>query len=175
MFTRKALDYLIKLVHTEIGFIGGIDRDYEGNVWPDERREVFEKYLTKQGLFIEDYVKIGGFNPKDGYQLMENLLEDKNKPSAVFVGSDTLAIGCYKACHELGLSIPEDISIIGFNDVSQARYMVPPLTTVRLYTDYMGEAVVELVEEKMRNSRELGKKVVIPTKIIVRESTSVKK
>jgi len=60
---------------------------------------------------------------------------------------------------------------MGFNDIAQARYMVPPLSSVRIHTDFMGETAVELIEEWLRTGRKINKKVLIPTKLVAREST----
>lgn len=169
--TKKALDYLIELGHTKIAFIGGVDTDKNGNHYYDLRQEVCENYLKSKNLYSEDYIKIGGYNPKDGYLLMKQLLELEEKPTAVFVANDTIAVGLYKACSELGYRIPEDISIIGFNDISAAQFMVPPLTTIRLNTEFMGETAVTLMQERLMSEREICMKITIPTKLIIREST----
>ncbi|WP_195574705.1 LacI family DNA-binding transcriptional regulator [Paenibacillus sp. 1001270B_150601_E10] len=168
--TKKVLDYLLELGHTKIGFIGGVDTDKYGNHYYDLRQEVFEQYLKSKQLYCEDYIKIGGYNPKDGYVLLKQLLELEEKPTAVFVANDTIAVGLYKACSELGYRIPEDLSIVGFNDISAAQFMVPPLTTIRLNTDFMGETAVSLMQDRLMNDREICLRVTIPTKLIVRES-----
>jgi len=168
--TRKALDYLLELGHTKIGFIGGVDTDKSGNHYYDLRQEVFEKYLKSKDLYHKEYIKIGGYNPKDGYLLLKQLLELKEKPTAVFVANDTIAVGLYKACSELGYRIPEDISIIGFNDISAAQFMVPPLTTIRLNTEFMGETAVSLMQDRLNSAREICLQITIPTKLIIRES-----
>jgi LacI family transcriptional regulator len=171
--TKKALNYLIDLGHQKIGFIGGTETDLYGNRLKDLRQEVFEKYLQENGIFNEDLVKVGGYNPKDGYVLLKELLSSgKDRPTALFVGNDSIAIGCYKAAHELGVKIPEELSIVGFNDVSSAQYMVPPLTTIKLYTEIMGETAVELLLEKLDTKRKVCKKVTISTNLIERESAT---
>ncbi len=81
-----------------------------------------------------------------------------------------MAVGCYKAAYELGISIPKDISIIGFNDIPTAKYMIPPLTTVRLYMEFMGEYAVRMLEERILSGREISVKVTVPTKLYVRDS-----
>ncbi|GGF92374.1 LacI family DNA-binding transcriptional regulator [Paenibacillus aceti] len=168
--TRKALDYLLELGHTRIGFIGGVDTDQFGNHYYDLRQEVFESYLKSKGLYRGEYIKIGGYNPKDGYLLLKQLLELEEKPTAVFVANDTIAVGLYKACSELGYHIPEDISIIGFNDISAAQFMVPPLTTIRLNTEFMGEVAVSLLQDRLISVRDICLQITVPTKLIIRES-----
>ncbi|GLC90368.1 LacI family DNA-binding transcriptional regulator [Lysinibacillus piscis] len=174
--TKKALNYLVELGHKNIGFIGGVETDMYGNRFKDLRQDVFETYLKEKGIFKENFVKIGGYNPRDGYQILKEMLNQDEKPTALFVANDSIAVGCYKAAYELGVKIPEDLSIVGFNDVSSAQYMVPPLTTVKLYTEIMGESAVDLLLERIATKREICKKVTIHTKLIVRGSaTKVKK
>jgi LacI family transcriptional regulator len=168
--TKNALNYLMDLGHKNIGFIGGVETDMYGNRFKDLRQDVFETYLKEKQIFNEDFVKIGGYNPKDGYQILKEMLSCDPKPTALFVANDTIAVGCYKAAYELGVRIPDDLSIVGFNDVSSAQYMVPPLTTVKLYTEIMGETAVDLLLEKISSRRDICKKVTIHTKLIIRGS-----
>ncbi|MBT2656114.1 LacI family DNA-binding transcriptional regulator [Bacillus sp. ISL-18] len=173
--TKNALDYLMDLGHQNIGFIGGVETDMYGNRFKDLRQDVFESYLKKKGILKEEFVKIGGYNPKDGYLILKEMLSRDTKPTAVFVANDSIAIGCYKAAYELGVKIPDDLSIVGFNDVSSAQYMVPPLTTVKLYTEIMGETAVDLLLERIATKREICKKVTIHTKLIIRGSAAAVK
>ncbi|WP_342433223.1 LacI family DNA-binding transcriptional regulator [Neobacillus sp. FSL H8-0543] len=173
--TKNALNYLIELGHENIGFIGGIETDMYGNRFKDLRQDVFENYLKEKNIFKEELVKIGGYDPKDGYTLLKEMLTSEQKPTAIFVANDTIAVGCYKAAYELGIKIPAELSIVGFNDVATAQYMVPPLTTVKLYTEIMGETAVDLLIEKLSSKREISKKITINTKLIVRESATVPK
>ena len=168
--TKKVLDYLSGMEHKKIAFIGGFETDALGNAIDDMRKRVYERYMKELGLFREEYIKIGEYNPKYGYVLLKELLSLQETPTAVFVANDSLAVGCYKAANELGLKIPEDISIVGFNDLATTKYMVPPLTTVRLYMEFMGETAVSLMMERIETEREICKMVTIPTKLIERES-----
>ena len=72
----------------------------------------------------------------------------------------------------MGLKIPEDISVIGFNDIPGAKYMVPPLTTVRLYMEFMGEYAVTLLSQRIQENREINIKILVPTKLRVRDSVA---
>ena len=100
------------------------------------------------------------------------MLSQNEKPTALFVANDSIAIGCYKAAYELGVKIPKDLSIVGFNDVSSAQYMFPPLTTVKLYTEIMGESAVDLLLERVATKREICKTITIHTKLIERDSAT---
>jgi LacI family transcriptional regulator len=168
---KKALEYLISLGHTNIGYIGGIDVSENGNVpLHDYREQYFREYMGSLKCLNEDYIKIGRFTPSSGYELMKSILSEDKYPSAFFIANDSMAIGAYKAVMEKGLNIPQDISIVGCNDISTAQFIVPALTTIKIYTDFIGEIAVELLMERMAGDRKLSKKVVLPTKLVIRDS-----
>ena len=81
-----------------------------------------------------------------------------------------MAIGAYKAIQEEGYTIPNDISIVGFDDIATAQYLTPSLTTVKVFTDYMGETALDTLMERIKDERELSKKIVLPVKLIIRDS-----
>lgn len=170
---KKALDYLISLGHERIGYIGGTGfRDKNDNFHYENREKYFRQYMSNINLLNEDYIRIGKFTPASGYQLMKSIISSGNYPTAFFIGNDSIAIGAYKAIMEMGLSIPGDISIVGCNDISTAQYMVPSLTTIKIYVDFIAQVAVELLQERIVEGRELSKKIVLPTKLIIRDSCS---
>lgn len=168
---KKVLNYLIDEKNIkDIGYIGG--REYVGleqTPLGERREQFFKEYLKSKNLLKEENVYVGKFLPESGYALMKQAISDDHLPRAFFVASDTMAIGVIRAIHEVGLKIPEDIAIVGFNDIPNAMYLVPPLSTVKVHTEFMGETAVTLVLERI-NGRELSKKCVIPTELILRES-----
>ncbi|MFL0268158.1 LacI family DNA-binding transcriptional regulator [Candidatus Clostridium radicumherbarum] len=170
---KKALDYLCSLGHTKIAYIGGMDFDINGNRIDDLRENTYTKYMKERELYNPDFIKVGKYTPKDGYRLMKEILETTTLPTAAFVANDSIAIGCYKAIYEKELKIPEDISIVGFNDISSAQYMMPPLTTIKLHIEFMGETAVDLIIEKLMSERNICKKITIPAELIIRESCKV--
>lgn len=169
----ELLDYFIKNGHTKIGLIGGIEADEDGVEVSDQRAVTFKEYMEREGLLRPEYVKSGPHHARYGYNLLKEMYEEDNLPTALFVVNDSIASGCYKAAYELGLAIPDDISIIGFNDIPTARYMIPPLTTVRLYMEFMGEYAVHMLEERILHRRELCIKVTVPTKLYIRDSVKM--
>ena len=82
--------------------------------------------MERIGEFSQSLVRLGRFTPEDGYVLCRELLEEKERPTAVFASNDSLAVGCYRAVSEKGLRIPGDMSIVGYNDIAVANYLVPP-------------------------------------------------
>ncbi|HEY9575180.1 MAG TPA: substrate-binding domain-containing protein, partial [Lachnospiraceae bacterium] len=116
------------------------------------------------------FVKMGSYHAKYGYELFKELYTEGNMPTALFVANDSMVTGAYRAAYELGLKIPEDISIVGFNDLPAAKYMIPPLTTMKLPMEFMGEYAVSLLEDRALNGREISLKVIVPTRLCVRDS-----
>ena len=167
---EEIVSYLVGCGHTKIGMIGCREVDKEGDEVLDTRIQHFQNALKKRGLYHPEYTKFGAYYAKYGYKLLKEFYEEGNLPTALFVANDSMAAGSYRAAYELGLKIPDDISIIGFNDIPTAKYMVPPLTTVRLYMEFMGEYAVKLLEERIIHGREICVKVSIPTKLYIRDS-----
>lgn len=167
---EAVMDYLTGLGHKKIAFIGGYEVDKDGEEVHDERMVTYKKYMERIGEFSPALVRVGSFTPEDGYVLCREILEEEEKPTAIFANNDSLAVGCYRAVSEKGLRIPEDISIVGYNDIAVANYLVPPLTTVRLHMELLGEEAVRLLRERITSSREIGLKVIVPAKLIVRGS-----
>jgi LacI family transcriptional regulator len=103
---------------------------------------------------------------------MKKAIKDhkENLPSAFFVGNDSMAIGCLRALHEENIRVPEKVSLIGVNDISVSKYVFPPLSTVKVYTEFMGETAVDLLLERMTD-RKIAKKVIISTQLEIRGSS----
>lgn len=167
----KAIDYILSLGHERIGYIGG--REYIGKdqeALGEQREIVFREYMTSKGLFDERNVHIGSFTIESGYELMKKAIDQNHLPSAFMIASDGMAIGLLKACYEAGIRIPKDLSIFSFNDITQSQYTIPPLSTVKVYKEFMGEQAVNLLIEKATHQRSISKKVIIPTELVIRES-----
>ena len=168
---EAVLDYLTELGHRKIAFIGGYEVDRDGEEVYDSRIVAYKEYMERTGEFRESLVRLGRFTPEDGYVLCRELLEEKERPTAVFASNDALAVGCYRAISEKGLQIPGDMSVVGYNDISVANYLVPSLTTVRLHMELLGEEAVRILEEHIASGREIGLKIIVPARLIVRGST----
>lgn len=158
---EKVIQYFVEAGYDDIGYIGGGKGE--------ERHKYFEESLKEVGRYDKDKFFIGKFNCQSGYDLMTKAIKSKSYPRAVFVANDTLAIGAMRAIHEGGLRIPEDIAIISYNDIPTAQYTFPPLSTVKVYTELMGETSVTLAMEQLAG-REIPKTVLLPTKLIIRET-----
>ena len=172
--TEKALDYLMKLGHREIGYIGSsktLDDNKEKNL--DNRLKFFMEYMKSKGLYKKEYIlDTEEMTAIDGYEITKNFIINKNNmPTAFFVGTDTIATGVLKALYENNINVPNDVSIIGFNDLIASQHTIPPLTTVRVHIENLASASVDLIMEKMNKNRRYCKKVIIPSELIIREST----
>jgi LacI family transcriptional regulator len=168
--TITVLEYLNKKGHTKIAYIGGQDEINPKYSVDDERKSAYVQYMKDHSIYNPEYVIEGAYTPHQGYESFKKIMNSNDKPTAIFIGNDTLAVGCNKAASEMGINIPKDISIVGFNDISLARYMVPPLTTIRLITSYMGNEAVTLLEDKLYSQRVISKKVILQAQLIERES-----
>ncbi len=167
----EVLEYLLSLGHQEIGYIGG--REYIGKdnkAIEDERETTYYEFMKKNDIYNPDNVHVGRFTSEDGYGLMKKAIEKGGLPTAFFIASDSMAIGAIKALHESNISLPNDISIIGFDDIPTSKYLVPPLSTVKIYTEFMGVTAVGLIRERINEGRGISKKVTIPSELIIRES-----
>ena len=164
-----ALDYLTELRHQKIAYLGG--REYVGNhvLFPDERKTAFQSYMERHeldgSLLYED-----AFTTASGYQMMQSLLEEKELPTAVFAASDAIAFGAMRAIQEKGLTIPEDISIIGFNDTEMSAYTTPALTTISAPAYDMGQHGANLIYAATNLNINTPLKAKIPCRLIRRES-----
>ena len=172
--TNEILNYLYELGHRKIGFIGGkkLDEISKEKAYVDERDIKYKEFMEQNGIYNSEFIYQGEerFTFKAGYDLTKEALKSQNGITALFVGNDTMAIGAYKAVSEEGLSIPNDISIVGFNDQPSAKYMIPSLTTIRIPSEYLGSAAIDLLIENINGSREYNKKVIIPFDFKIRES-----
>lgn len=171
--TENVLQHFLSHGHTKIGYIGGREtyKDQSSKI-EDPRSESFEQFLTEKGYFNEAYVHIGAFSVNDGYRLMKEAIREHGEdlPTAFFVGNDSMAIGCLRALQEEGIAVPGRVNIIGVNDISISKYVFPPLSTVKVYTELMGETAVDLLLERLAD-RHVPKKVVLSTKLEIRGSS----
>jgi len=165
----EALDYLTELGHTRIAYLGG--KEYVGHqeLFIDERKQAYLSYMNSHGL-EKTYVYEDAFSTASGYQMMQKLLKENPLPTAVFAASDAIAFGAMRAMQEWGLSIPEDISIIGFNDAEMSSYTTPALTTIYAPAYDMGQHGANLIYAASNLNINTPLKAKIPCSLIKRES-----
>ena len=159
--------------HQKIGMLSGQEYTKESHVaLVDPRFVAFKETLKDLDLYHQEWVVEAAFSVEEGYQAMKDFIEEADtRPTAFFAASDTLAIGAMRALQEAAIRVPEDISIIGFNDISVAKYVSPTLTTVKVHTEWMGELAVETMKELCLNPPPVPRKIIVGTEFIQRDST----
>ena len=162
------LNYIFKLNHKKIGLLVGRNKVVKNLV--DFREKYFKEIMVKNGLYREEYLQIGDFSMESGYIMMKEILKLEDRPTAVFCGNDSIAMGAYKAIRENKLKIPEDISIIGFNDLKLSQYSIPPLTTITIDTKLIAQETVNSLIDLLEGKRDYHKKVFLPIELIERQS-----
>jgi len=165
---NKATQYLIDLGHTRIACIANAHSLYSAA--PD-RVLGYKDALLPAGIPPDDkLIKHADFNPQSGFDCMRSLLSSKEEFSAVFVASDNVAMGAKSALREANLRIPDDISIIGFDDIPWAPYSDPPLTTVRLPAQELASEACLLLLDLVKGSAPENRNVVLDTELVIRQS-----
>jgi DNA-binding LacI/PurR family transcriptional regulator len=173
---REAVDHLLQLGHTRIAHIAGPAREWDAA----ERLRGYEEALRAGGLAVDRELIVPGDNlPEGGIASMKQLLALPVRPTAVFCYNDATAIGAMRAVRLAGLRIPEDVSIVGFDDIDLARHLEPPLTTVAQPKRQMGETAVEMILQLLSTAQQAGlagqaqvTDCVLPSQLVVRESTA---
>ncbi len=171
--TKKVLDHFIEKGHTQIGYIGGREVFMDKTSTIEDSREVtFKSYLGEKGQLNETFMYVGAFSVDNGYALMKKAIQEHGEqlPTAFFAGSDSIAVGVLRALLEEGIAVPERVNIIGVNDISISKYVFPSLSTVKVYTELMGETAVDTLLERIEG-RKTAKKIMIATKLIIRNSS----
>ncbi len=163
-----ALDYLTTLGHRKIGYLGGVEHLNDNTIYPDMRYETFQKYCLEHSIDFEPYTLFDQFSSESGYKMACELISTGTLPDAIIAGSDPIAFGAMRAFQDHSLKIPEDISIIGFDDIQGASYTNPPLTTIYAPASEMGEFGAAQVYY-LKNIK-LAAKTTLPCTLIERDS-----
>ncbi|HOP72271.1 LacI family DNA-binding transcriptional regulator [Thermoclostridium caenicola] len=165
---KKAVDYLFSLGHKRVAHIAGPLSSAASQERIMGYKMSVQAHNTDYGEGIIEAAD--QFNFKSGYEAMQRLLDMHQAPTAVFCSSDVLACGAIAAARERGLYVPEDISIIGFDDIEIAAYVVPGLTTVRQNRAEIGQTCAEILLKMLDGRNTKPKTVRIPTRLIIRNS-----
>ncbi|UOF90309.1 LacI family transcriptional regulator [Fodinisporobacter ferrooxydans] len=168
----KAVKYLIENGHRNIAIIEG----KEGFKSTKERRDGFLKAFIDHKLPVtKEYMVRGNYDMESGYRAMEQLLSLQNVPTAVFCSNDDMAVGAMKAAFENGLTVPNDISIMGFDDIGFSNYTTPALTTVKRPIEEVSRKGGEKLLELMDKQTDKGEKMYINTELVIRDSVCKRK
>ena len=160
--------HLIELGHQRIAFISNAKPIYTASA---DRLAGYQKALAAAGIaFDEGLVRYGDFDPASGETAMNDLLQLDPRPTAVFVASDTVAIGALKAIRCAGLNVPRDMALVGFDDAPHSEFIEPPLTTVRLPAFGLGWGAGDLLIRLINKEVIRQPAILLETELIVRKS-----
>jgi LacI family transcriptional regulator len=165
---RRAVEYLIENGHRHIGLIGS-HAEVNQHVSIQERRIGYLQALREAG--IDDvYIENSLLDANIAYKAVQNLLSHSPQVSAIFACNDDVASGVVRGAQDMGRRVPEDLSVIGFDDTEQAVQSTPQLTTMRVHASLMGSVAVRQLFDQVARDRQVHMTVHLGTKLIVRDS-----
>jgi len=173
--TYKATRYLIDFGHKKIAFLGSnLNNEKVPSFKQEMRLNGFLRAMNDSGIPVENHLlKDARWTLDGGYKQMKKILNGFDRPTAVFSASDMMAIGAMRAIQEAGLNIPEDISIISYDDIDMARFTHPPLTTLHVFKEDIGKLAVKMLIERINgDAPEMPIKVFVPTELKIRETVA---
>jgi LacI family transcriptional regulator len=167
---QLATNHLFQLGHRRIGCITG-----PSQVTPSSERVIgYRRVLEETGIALDQELIVrGDFQPESGYQGTRKLLALENAPTAIFACNDLMAIGVISAAAELGRSVPADLSVVGYDNISLSAFANPPLTTIVQSGYEQGALAVELLLERIQNPDLSPRREILDTHLLVRQSTSL--
>jgi LacI family transcriptional regulator len=164
---RQATEHLIRLGHRRIGCIAGPRELCISN----RREDGYKRALKEHGIPVDkDLIVRGDFRCRGGYEAMRELLAFDERPTAVFACNDLMAMGAICAASKRRLRIPEDIAIVGCDDIALAAFTNPSLTTVAQPKHEMGAVAVDMLVGRIADRSESPTKRVLPTELVIRDS-----
>jgi DNA-binding LacI/PurR family transcriptional regulator len=162
------MSYLLSLGHRRIGLIYGIG----GHEYAEDRLQPYQASLEAAGINVDTKLMAEcGPTIEDGYQAAKKLLEVSVRPTAIIAVNDLLAIGALRAAKDLALRIPQDLSLVGYDDIPMANYIIPRLTTVSKDAHTLGTKAFEVLMARMQSPDLPRQQIQSPAKFIIREST----
>lgn len=170
----EALDYLTDLGHSKIGYLTKKPMDNNIRSFSDRRAEVIQKYLENNNIFNPDFIfhkEDTGNYAKIGYETTVEIIKNGNLPTALLTHNDTMAIGAIRALHEAKIDVPNQISIIGVNDLPTSKYVFPSLSTIRIPFGDMAKCAINLLAERIELNSKYTRKLLVQTKFIPRNSS----
>jgi DNA-binding LacI/PurR family transcriptional regulator len=165
----EAVQHIVSLGHQSVGFISGPLTLKSART----RRSAFLKCIAARGIGERQRSVVEGNHKIDGGEAaMMRLLSLPAPPTAVLTSNDLTAIGALRAVTRVGLHVPDDISVVGFDDIELSRFTQPPLTTIRLSRDELGRKAFDALYETVAGQQSSGQEIKVSTSLVVRESTA---
>lgn len=173
--TKEVLDGLKNSGSERIAFVGQ-SKEINSDKREESRFAAYRDWMVENSLYDESLTAISNHNDgrqweKMGFSLTVQLLESGAHPDAIVAFNDSVALGVYRALDGFGLSVPDEVSVVGFNDVTVAQFLTPPLTTVKIPVETIGETAVDLLVERIQG-RSVAKRVQMETQAIWRKSAT---
>ena len=177
MATLKILNQLDAMGYKRIAFIGSFEHlNGETQRFGERRCKAYIEWHKERGRFDPDLLALGedcdsgqNLRLETGYRLAKEIISRQKLPDIIVTANDNMAIGTYRAISEAGLSVPNDIAVVSYNDIPVAQFLTPPLSTVRIHGEHIGETAVDLLLERL-GGRDYAKNVIIATEMIWRDS-----
>ena len=164
--------HLVESGHQHITMIAGPDNNFEAQERLRGYRDALAKFLPQES----EQILRGDFSEESGYRAGQQLQSLANRPQAIFAANDMMAIGCLFALTEAGLHVPKDIALVGFDDIPIARFVTPPLTTVRVrMADMGGRALEQLAFIIANRDNTVQSEQILKTELVVRSSCGAQK
>ncbi len=164
---RQGIEYLLRMGHRQIGICHGSMRSMPATARIDEMKRV----LAENGVPFDEHYQFFG---DDYLEQLERARTEKRLPTALFTINDNCAISIYRWCRDVGLRIPEDLSVLGFDDISLADLLSPPLTTIAQPIGYLTKLAMKQLIARMRSNEDHDHvcQISVPTELVVRQSVA---
>jgi LacI family transcriptional regulator len=165
---RAVVQHLISHGHKRIAIITGAPRNVDGR----ERLQGYRSALRSAGIERGRELEVqGNFSEESGFEAAKSLLASRARPTAIFAANDSMAIGALSALREAGVRVPEDVAVAGFDDISIARFVNPPLTSVHVPIAELGErAMAKIVAALRDKERHVRRRDMLGTTVVIRSS-----
>ncbi|HDQ15231.1 MAG TPA: LacI family transcriptional regulator [Sediminispirochaeta sp.] len=166
-----ATKHLIDCGYESVGFVGVSEHETMAN---NDRLEGYKTAFRRYGKEIkQDYIKFGDFRQETGYKIIQTMIADRSYPQAIFAENDVLAIGILHGIKDMGLRVPDDIALIGFDDISFSAYQEIQLSTISQPKERMGRLAVDLLIDEIESgdAKAAPRRVILEPELIVRKSS----
>lgn len=166
---RDAVRHLLELGHRRIAFIGGTQNSGQSG----QRLQGYLAALAEQGIEpVPEWLETGNFSHLSGLEAGKRLLALKERPTAIFAVSDRVAFGAMEAARNAGLRLPQELSIVGYDDIEEAALADPPLTTIRPPLQRLAEAAVQELIARIEHLPQQHSCIELPSHVVLRASTA---
>ncbi|GAY73582.1 galactose operon repressor, GalR-lacI family of transcriptional regulators [Lentilactobacillus kosonis] len=172
--TNEVIDQFLNAGINNIGMLSGTEVTSDRRLTvTDPRVAPFRKYLAAKNLLNEQNIFTADYTVEGAYHEVLKQVETMGPefPSALYVSNDAMAVGAEKALTQLGKRIPDDVSLISFNDTSIAKYVIPALSSVKVETTRMGELAINMIKDAIETGKRTTEKMIVANKLVIRESS----